>query len=63
MAWRLTEVPDSEAQAEGLSNGELVSISIMLAQHMGEPLNDMNVYYRAWEKLQPMVHVAMDAED
>ena len=63
MAWRLVEVPDSEARAEDLSNEELVSIRIMLAQHMGEPLNDMNVYYRAWEKLRSMVHVAMDAED
>lgn len=54
MAWRLVEIPDSEAQAEDLSNEELVGISIMLAQHMGEPLNDMNVYYRAWEKLRPL---------
>lgn len=59
MAWRLIEVPDGES-ADDLTGAELVAVSIMLAQGMGEPHSDLNVYYRAWLKLQPQVSQAID---
>lgn len=59
MAWRLIEVPDGESP-DDLTSSELVGVSIMLAQGMGEPHNDLNVYYRAWQKLQPQVSQAID---
>ncbi|QLI49464.1 hypothetical protein vBPaeMUSP18_09 [Pseudomonas phage vB_PaeM_USP_18] len=59
MAWRLIEVPDGESEGD-LTSGELVGVSILLAQGMGEPANELNVYYRAWLKLQPQVRAAMD---
>ena len=59
MAWRLIEVPDGES-AYDLTSSELVAVSIMLAQGMGEPHSDLNVYYRAWQKLQPQVGQAID---
>lgn len=62
MAWRLIEVPDGES-ANDITNSELIGVSIMLAQGMGEPLNDINVYYRAWLKMQPQVQDALAAEE
>ena len=59
MAWRLIEVPDGERD-DDLTSSELVGVSILLAQHMGEPHNDLNVYHRAWQKLQPQVSQAID---
>lgn len=59
MAWRLIEAPEGERE-DDLTSGELIGVSIMMAQHMGEPHNELNVYYRAWEKLQPQVSKAMD---
>ena len=59
MAWRLIEVPDGES-ADDLTSSELVAVSIMLAQGMGEPHSSLNVYYRAWRKLQPQVSQAID---
>jgi hypothetical protein len=59
MAWRLIEVPDGERDND-LTSSELVAVSIMLAQGMGEPHSDLNVYYRAWQKLQPQVSQAID---
>ena len=53
MAWRITEIPDSEATEDDLTDGELVGVSIILTQNMGEPYDNINVYYRAWEKIQP----------
>ena len=59
MAWRLIEVPDGERDND-LTSSELVAVSIMLAQGMGEPHSSLNVYYRAWQKLQPQVSQAID---
>lgn len=59
MAWRLIEVPDGESP-DDLTSSEPVAVSIMLAQGMGEPHSDLNVYYRAWQKLQPQVSQAID---
>lgn len=60
MAWRLIEVPDNE-QPDDLTNGELIGVSILLAQGMAQPHNDNNVYYRAWEKIQPQVEQALES--
>ena len=59
MAWRLIEVPDGERDND-LTSSELVAVSIILAQGMGEPHSSLNVYYRAWQKLQPQVSQAID---
>ena len=53
MAWRITEIPDDEATKDDLTDDELVGVSIILTHNMGEPYTPINVYYRAWEKIQP----------
>ena len=61
MAWRVIEVPDGESG--DLTSAELIGVSVMLAQHMGEPHNEYNVFYRAWEKLQPQVSAAVGEDE
>jgi hypothetical protein len=52
------EIPDDEAAGTDLTNGELIGISVLLT-HSGEP-DDMNVYWRARQKIQPLVLAALD---
>lgn len=58
MAWRLVEVPDGE-QSNDLTDGELIGISVLLTHECGSPRDDFNVYWRARNKIQPQVEVAM----
>jgi hypothetical protein len=62
MAWRLVKVETADALESDLTNSEMVGVSIILIHHAGEPLDDMNVYYRAWRKIQPMVDEAIDGQ-
>lgn len=55
--WKVVEAdPGDEA---GLTDSELAGVSIVLAQTC---IGD-DVYYRAWEKIQPQVRLAMEFED
>lgn len=58
MAWKLIEVSDEEENA--LSDSELIGISIMLRENMGEPYDERSVYLCAWRKLQSAVDKAID---
>ena len=60
MAWRIIEVGDDEATSADLTDSELVGVSILLANHCGDPKADLNVYWRALEKMQPQVDAATD---
>lgn len=60
MAWRLIEIGDDEATPTDLTDSELVGVSILLTQHCGQPRNDLNVYWRARNKLKPQAQAATD---
>ena len=59
MSWKIVETDDPL----DLTDAELIGLSILAAQYMGEPADDLNVYYRAWKKIQPMVNTAIDREE
>ena len=62
MAWRISEIPDSEAKESDIDNSELIGISILLREYSGEPRDpEKNVYWRAYEKIQPQVEAAVAA--
>lgn len=61
--WRIVEVPEGQELDSDLSDAELVGVSVILTHHSGEPWNDMNVYWRAREKIQPQVRQAIDNQD
>lgn len=54
MAWKIINDPTAM-----IDDGELLGISIMLINCCGEPKEDINVYYRAWRKIQSVVDIAM----
>jgi hypothetical protein len=58
MAWRIIEVSDDEALGTDLTNSELVGVSILLTHHCGIPRNDLNVYWRASNKLREVAKEA-----
>lgn len=60
MKWRLVEVPDAEATERELDDFELIGMSILMQHNIGEPLDQINVYWRAWCKIQPAVEVAKE---
>jgi hypothetical protein len=62
MAWRIIEIPDENARPTDLTNGELIGVSVLLTHHAGEPRNEVNVYWRAREKLQENVERAIEHE-
>ena len=62
MAWRIIEVTDDDATQNDLTDSELVGVSVLLQHHCGEPLNDLNVYWRAARKVQPIAAAAIDRE-
>jgi len=63
MPWRIIEVPESEALPDDLTNSELVGVSVLLTHNSGEPRDvDLNVYWRAREKIQYAVEKAMVEE-
>lgn len=57
--WRIVEVAD-KGQPTDLTSSELVGISVLLTHRAGEPHDDMNVYWRARQKIQPQVEIALD---
>lgn len=62
MAWRISEIPDSETKESDLDNSELIGISILLREYSGEPRDpEKNVYWRAHHKLQPQFAAAVTA--
>ena len=50
----------SDIRESDLTSGELVGISVMLTHNMGEPHSDDNVYFRARQKIQPQVQIAIE---
>ena len=60
MAWRIVEVPEEEATETDLTDSELVGVSILLTHKCGGPRDDMNVYWRARQKMQPQVEIALE---
>jgi hypothetical protein len=61
MRWRLIEVDDADATDGDLSDAELVGASIILTNGCGEPRDERyNVYWRARQKIQPQVLIALD---
>lgn len=60
MKWRLVEVPDAEATEDELDDFELIGMSILMLHNVGEPFDHFNVYWRAWNKIQPAVEVAKE---
>lgn len=59
--WRLV-VTDDPGDYD-LTDSELVGISVLLTHNAGEPHDDANVYWRARQKLQPSVQIALTESD
>lgn len=57
MNWKI--VPAKRKGPNTLTSSELVGMSILLINHCDEPNDDMNVYWRAWTKIQSAVAQAM----
>lgn len=63
-AWRIVEVaPGDKRPEEDLTDSELVGISVLLTHQCGEPRTERNVYWRARQKIQYAVEVALDDGD
>ena len=60
MAWRIVEIPDTATNTSDLTNAELVGVSILLNFNCGDPRDESNVYWRAFEKLAPYTEVACE---
>lgn len=61
--WRLVDVPDGEEVDTDLTDAELIGVNIMLTHNAGEPRDSsMNVYWRARQKIQTQVAVALDRD-
>lgn len=58
MRYRVIKVEDDKAVETDLTDGELLGASILLAQR-AEP-DDLDVYYRAWCKIQYLVNPIID---
>ena len=60
MRWRLTQVEDDSAESTDLTDSELIGVSIVLTHNCGEPYDEKyNVYWRARQKIQPAVKIAI----
>lgn len=60
--WRVIEVTD-DPQDTDLTDSELVGISVLMTHHANEPHDAANVYWRARQKLQPQVQIALGTGD
>jgi hypothetical protein len=59
--WRVIQISDEEAKDTDFTSAELIGISIILRHCMGLPHDGKhNVYYRAWQKLQDPVAIALE---
>lgn len=56
--WKIVEAYPNDPNA--MDSSELVGLSVVLNCAMGKPYNKMNVYYRAWQKIQSVVNVALN---
>lgn len=56
MGWKLVEVPDDDS---ALTDAELIGIRVILAHSMGEPQDERNVYFRAYEKMNEAAEKAL----
>lgn len=59
--WRIVEVEDG-TNAD-LTDGELIGISVLLTHQNVGPHDDLNVYWRARQKIQPAVETALSASN
>ena len=59
MGWKVVEVEDGP---KALTDGELIGIRVILASFMGEPEDERNVYFRAYEKLNDAAEKALKNE-
>ena len=57
MAWKIIEVDDTIDS--DLTDGEFIGISVLLINSCGDPYDENNVYFRAWEKMQDQIQVAL----
>lgn len=68
MPWKLIEIDDDGEiveqdqseylEEEPLDDTELVGLMVLVRDHMGEPSNDSNIYFRAMRKLWPATRKA-----
>lgn len=58
--WRIVEVPEELALETDLTDSELIGVSILLTHQSGEPRDEMNVYWRARQRIQYAVGVAIE---
>jgi len=64
MKWRIVSVEEGQEQESDLTSDELVGVSVLLTHQCGEPRDvKFNVYWRAREKMQPQVMIALDDHD
>ena len=59
--WRIVEV-ENGTDAD-LTSSEVIGISVLLTHCSGEPRNYYNVYWRARQKIQPMIEGALGDDD
>jgi hypothetical protein len=61
MRYRIIQV-DGDSDSD-LTANELIGIAVLLEHGMGEPKNAINVYWRAKQKIQAAVDVAIEEVD
>jgi len=61
--WRIVSVIPGDERPADLTSSELVGISVLLTHYSGEPHDELNVYWRARQKIQPMVYVALEEDE
>ena len=59
MAWKLVELPDSDADPEDFSNDELVSLYLLLQHRMEGPYDDSNPEFTSYLKLTMPFNAAL----
>jgi len=58
MSWKIVHVDDGDPSATW-TDSELVGVSVLLTHRAGEPYDESNVYWRARERMQPQVEIAL----
>lgn len=54
MSWRIIEIPEDQSKGTDLTDSEMGGVSVLLSNCMGEPHDNINVYFRAWKKIHPL---------
>lgn len=60
-AWKIERVEVEKIDATLLSDAELIGLSILAAQNAVDLGDSLDVYGRAWTKIQPQVKIAIKA--